>query len=826
MSLDNNNIIKDIVYIPDTLVYNIPLSITTNDDGSVKEQVLIATYKNTDDNLPLLVSNLTVNVDYTVEAITTGSNNEPGVLVTFINNLDSIDFFRIERYTEPSFVNNYSDASQSVNIKKNLQEDLPYKTANVLQEQEKEIALLENNQNILIKQSTEERVKSFNNRTGNVLPLNGDYTASQVDFTPNSIITSTNTQDAIVEASELISEAVKGNVKREACRVASNVNIDLLNVTVIDGITLIIGNRVLIKSQTNKAENGIYVYSSANTLARASDNDTLAKIAGSLTQVTEGTFTGVEFNCIVKDTAGTLGTEAIIVEITSSNVADNQITTEKLAKITPKSVLGNNTDNIANVNVIFYDDLKIGLNINNVDNTSDTLKPISQATQNALDLKANQSDLDSLNTFVVVSLNDFLTAIGNKQDILPNGNEGQFLKFVNGQYVPSFANKADVELENVPNIPPLEYPISNAQRLVNDQTITRREGFATTQITDLNNTTNLKTGLYFIQEDYTENLLNLPTGFKKRVTTTQGQNTTIEKGSNADLKIINSNIEVQQFSQIQFLYEQYAENTLTINNIYYRFYDRFNLIWTEWRQNASDLDIERLDGRIDTLVLEGLNGQVYTIAQIDNLLSQKQDKLSAGTSDELRRGDNSTIARSTDSIPEGNNSLYFTPERATNSSLGIITPNRDENLQNNDTVKQGIEKKLDAKEFDEYKETVYNKTESDERYNRGFGVDVSAGIDLTPNVNFIAPSNGYVDIILDSNPNSTNNPKTNLGLFIVDGVRRGEWKIRDNDLSENKAYTLCSSYAVAKGQVCQYFELDFNNSVFTVNTLKFYPVKI
>ncbi|RZP03591.1 MAG: hypothetical protein EVA43_03810, partial [Flavobacteriales bacterium] len=86
MSLDNNNIIKDIVYIPDTLVYNIPLSITTNDDGSVKEQVLIATYKNTDDNLPLLVSNLTVNVDYTVEAITTGSNNEPGVLVTFINN--------------------------------------------------------------------------------------------------------------------------------------------------------------------------------------------------------------------------------------------------------------------------------------------------------------------------------------------------------------------------------------------------------------------------------------------------------------------------------------------------------------------------------------------------------------------------------------------------------------------------------------------------------------------------------------------------------------------------------------------------------------------
>jgi hypothetical protein len=50
--------------------------------------------------------------------------------------------------------------------------------------------------------------------------------------------------------------------------------------TVFDGYTLQIGDRVLVKNETNKAHNGIYTVTSSTVLTRATDYDTDAEIAG------------------------------------------------------------------------------------------------------------------------------------------------------------------------------------------------------------------------------------------------------------------------------------------------------------------------------------------------------------------------------------------------------------------------------------------------------------------------------------------------------------------------------------------------------------------
>lgn len=66
---------------------------------------------------------------------------------------------------------------------------------------------------------------------------------------------------------------VKGQVWKDAVRVTSTTNVDVSSPgSIIDGITLAAGDPVLLKNQTNAAENGIYVWSSPSTpLTRRDD---------------------------------------------------------------------------------------------------------------------------------------------------------------------------------------------------------------------------------------------------------------------------------------------------------------------------------------------------------------------------------------------------------------------------------------------------------------------------------------------------------------------------------------------------------------------------
>jgi phage-related tail fiber protein len=84
----------------------------------------------------------------------------------------------------------------------------------------------------------------------------------------------TNAGDAATKA--YVDSLIEGLSWKDDVRVATTANISLSTPpSVIDGVTLAVGDRILVKDQTAQAENGIYVYNgTGNALTRAPDANT------------------------------------------------------------------------------------------------------------------------------------------------------------------------------------------------------------------------------------------------------------------------------------------------------------------------------------------------------------------------------------------------------------------------------------------------------------------------------------------------------------------------------------------------------------------------
>jgi microcystin-dependent protein len=126
--------------------------------------------------------------------------------------------------------------------------------------------------------------------------------------------------------------------------------------SIIDGVTLAVGNRLLVKNQSTASENGIYVISASPTVpVRAGDFDTSGEINNGYVLVNGGT-TQLGSGFIVQSTVTTVGTDPInFVQFSAA-----------LVGLTAASV-----------------------GLGNVNNTSDVNKPISTATSTALAAKQN-----------------------------------------------------------------------------------------------------------------------------------------------------------------------------------------------------------------------------------------------------------------------------------------------------------------------------------------------------------------------------------------------------------------------------------------------------
>lgn len=104
---------------------------------------------------------------------------------------------------------------------------------------------------------------------------------------------------------QYVDNTAQGLDVKESCRVVTMANITLSGVQTIDGVSVIAGDRVLVKEQTNAEDNGIYVCASG-AWSRATDADTDA-------EVTAGMFTFIEEGTVNADTGWVLSTNDPIV---------------------------------------------------------------------------------------------------------------------------------------------------------------------------------------------------------------------------------------------------------------------------------------------------------------------------------------------------------------------------------------------------------------------------------------------------------------------------------------------------------------------------------
>lgn len=107
---------------------------------------------------------------------------------------------------------------------------------------------------------------------------------------------------------------VRGLSWKNSVVAASTANMAVASAVVngasMDGVSLVTGDRVLLKNQTAASENGIYVVAASGAASRASDADTAVKLLGATVTVTKGTANGDKVFRLVTDDI-TLGTTAL-----------------------------------------------------------------------------------------------------------------------------------------------------------------------------------------------------------------------------------------------------------------------------------------------------------------------------------------------------------------------------------------------------------------------------------------------------------------------------------------------------------------------------------
>lgn len=146
---------------------------------------------------------------------------------------------------------------------------------------------------------------------GSTTSLGADLDADGYKIT--NLATPTNGTDAATKA--YVDAVSEGLHVHEAARVYVGSNIDLSTDLeagdVIDGITLVAGDRVLVNGQTTQSQNGIYVVQSSGAAVRAADFDSPSEVAsGDFIFVSSGTSYG-QTGWVQTNSPATIGVNAI-----------------------------------------------------------------------------------------------------------------------------------------------------------------------------------------------------------------------------------------------------------------------------------------------------------------------------------------------------------------------------------------------------------------------------------------------------------------------------------------------------------------------------------
>lgn len=129
-------------------------------------------------------------------------------------------------------------------------------------------------------------------------------------FRINNLLDPTLPQQAATKA--YVDATKQGLDIKDSVRAATTANITLSGAQTIDGVSVVAGDRVLVKNQTAGQDNGIYV-ASAGAWARSTDADISAEVtAGMFTFVEEGTANGDSGWVLTTNNPITLGTTPLV----------------------------------------------------------------------------------------------------------------------------------------------------------------------------------------------------------------------------------------------------------------------------------------------------------------------------------------------------------------------------------------------------------------------------------------------------------------------------------------------------------------------------------
>jgi hypothetical protein len=122
---------------------------------------------------------------------------------------------------------------------------------------------------------------------------------------------------------DYVDQAVAGLRTRVIAECATTANINLTNGLeagdTIDGVTLVAGDRVLVKDQSTASENGLYLAVSSGAASRDPEHDTIAELSGGMVVVNQGSANDNKIFLCTTDNTGSVGSTSITYVVVTPN---------------------------------------------------------------------------------------------------------------------------------------------------------------------------------------------------------------------------------------------------------------------------------------------------------------------------------------------------------------------------------------------------------------------------------------------------------------------------------------------------------------------------
>jgi len=164
-----------------------------------------------------------------------------------------------------------------------------------------------------------------------------------------------------------VDQAVAGLRTRIIAEAATTANVNLTNGLEagdsIDGVTLVAGDRVLVKDQTDATENGLYLAVSSGAASRDPEHDTIAELSGQMIVVNQGTANDNKIFLCTTDSDAVIG---------SSNITYSQVTPANVGTVTSVGVADSGSSEFTVTGSPITSSGTINLAVNSIANTKIT----------------------------------------------------------------------------------------------------------------------------------------------------------------------------------------------------------------------------------------------------------------------------------------------------------------------------------------------------------------------------------------------------------------------------------------------------------------------